>query len=173
MWFRKREDTTLADDAVLALGLLGMAFMGYLSYLHFKTTPGSSFCNFGAHFSCEIVNKSVYAELFGVPLAFMGLAYFGAVAALAVSAAPWRHRAILLFSVFSLVFSLRLSFLEFFVLGAICLFCEASKLVMLAIIGLTARSIVRAKDRLPLGGIAAALLAGLVFTAAARYFQAG
>lgn len=162
----------MADDAVLALGLLGMAFMGYLSYLHFKTTPGSSFCNFGAHFSCEIVNKSVYAELFGVPLAFMGLAYFAAVAALATSAHAWRHRAILLMSVFSIVFSLRLSFLELFVLDAICVFCEASKVVMFAIIGLTSRSIVRAKDRLPLGDVTWALLAGVVFTAAARYFQA-
>ncbi|HTM67726.1 MAG TPA: vitamin K epoxide reductase family protein [Candidatus Binatia bacterium] len=162
----------MADDAVLALGLLGMAFMGYLSYLHFKTTPGSSFCNFGAHFSCEIVNKSVYAELFGVPLAFMGFAYFAFVAALATSAYPWRHRAILLASVFSIVFSLRLSFVELFVLGAICAFCEASKVVMFAIIGLTARSVIRARERLPLGGIAWALFAGAVFTAAARYFQA-
>lgn len=162
----------MADDAVLALGLLGMAFMGYLSYLHFKTTPGSTFCNFGVHFSCEVVNKSIYAELFGMPLAFMGFAYFSFVAALATSAFPWRHRAILLATVFSIVFSLRLSFLEIFVLDSICVFCEASKVLMFIIIGLTARSIVRAKDELPLGGIAWALLAGIIFTAAARFLQA-
>src|SRR5688500_11537671 len=169
MWFRKRADTKLIDDVVLALSVLGMAIMGYLSYLHFKTTPGSTFCNFGAHFSCEIVNKSVYAELFGLPLAFMGLAYFGAVAALAVAAVPWRRRAILWLSVFSLVFSLRLTPLEIFVLASICLFCEASKAIMLAIIVITMRSFVVAKERLPLGELAGALVIGAAFTAAVRF----
>ena len=73
---------TKIDKMLMVLCGLGLAFMGYLAYLHFKVTDGS-ICNFGAGVSCEIVNKSIYSEILGVPLSFLGLAYFITIFALA------------------------------------------------------------------------------------------
>lgn len=159
------------DKAIVALCTLGTAFMGYLVYLHFKTSPGG-ICNFGAGFSCEIVNKSVYSELFGIPLSIMGLAYFIGVGYLAITKhLPHTYRTILVLTAFSLVFSLHLSYVELFVLGSVCLFCEASKVVMLAILALSAPQLKYGKVSHHLQWAAGAVVAGLVFTTVASYLQ--
>ncbi|MEY4745244.1 MAG: hypothetical protein RL272_1189 [Candidatus Parcubacteria bacterium] len=159
------------DKAIVALCAAGSAFMGYLVYLHFKTSPGT-LCNFGAGFSCEIVNKSVYSELFGIPLSIMGLAYFIGVGYLAITKhLPHTYRTILALTAFSLVFSLHLTYVEFFVLGSVCLFCEASKLVMFAILGLSAPQLKYGRVSSHLNWVALAIIAGAVFTGAASYLQ--
>ena len=58
------------------LGLLITALMAigvslYLGQQHFES--GSSICDVGSNFSCSDVNKSEYSEIFGVPLAYLGL----------------------------------------------------------------------------------------------------
>ncbi len=159
------------DKAIMVLCASGAAFMGYLVYLHFKTSPGT-ICDFGAGFSCEIVNKSVYSELFGIPLSIMGLTYFLGVGYLALTKhLPHTYRTILALTAFSLVFSLHLTYVEFFVLGSVCVFCEASKLVMFAILGLSAPQLKYGKVSTHLHWVAGAVIAGLLFTGAASYLQ--
>jgi uncharacterized membrane protein len=162
---------TATDKAVIALCALGASFMSYLAYLHFKTTPGT-LCDFGAGFSCEIVNKSVYSTLLGVPLSLLGLTYFVGVAALVWKKfLPDGYHFIQAFTISSLIFSADLSFIEFHELGAICVFCEASKLVMIAILGITALSAHRDSRRIPAHVVAVAVAAGVAFVGVARYLQ--
>lgn len=162
---------TRTDKAIVALSALGTAFMGYLTYLHFKPS-GSSFCNFGHGFSCDLVNKSVYAEIMGVPISIIGLAYFLGVAFLVIrKPIAESMRVIQLFTAFSIIFSLHLTYIEVFVLGSVCLFCELSKITMLSIMGLASRDMFAAKLPMRYPLIAAATVAGLAFTGVAGYIR--
>jgi uncharacterized membrane protein len=119
----------------LVFSLCGIAFMSYLVYVHFLPEGADTICNFSAGFSCEIVNKSAFAEMFGVPISVLGLVYF--LASSAFFLAGWKKHTLvqplLYFTIFSLVFSLYLTLVEVFLLGTLCVFCEASKVAMLGI----------------------------------------
>jgi uncharacterized membrane protein len=159
------------DKAVIALGLVGALFMGYLAKLHYKPSD-STICNFGEGFSCEVVNQSLYSDVSGIPLSVLGLVYFLTVALLA-----WKkflrnpYRIIQLFTIFSLVFGASLTYIELRVIGSICVFCEGSKLLMLGILGLTTVHEKRAKNLAPWSYYVGAIAAGLVFSAVVRYMQ--
>ena len=53
---------------------------GYLTYVHYR--PAALICTAGG--GCETVQDSSYAELFGVPVALLGLLSYVAVLALVV-----------------------------------------------------------------------------------------
>lgn len=135
-----QKDRRAADlkIAVTVLSAVGAAVMAYLLRLHFST-DGSSFCNFSAAFSCDLVNQSAYSELFGIPVSLLGLGFF-LVAPGMLHFGPRRgsFATVLLLTVFALSFSLVLSGIEVFVLRSICLFCETAKALMIGIIGLSA-----------------------------------
>lgn len=162
---------TKVEKAIVGLSALGTAFMGYLTYLHFKPSHGA-LCDFGAGFSCDLVNKSVYAEVMGIPVSVMGLAYFLGVAFLVVRK-PIADvmRVIQLFTAFSIVYSLHLTYIEVFVLGSVCLFCELSKITMLSIMGLASRDMSAAKLPMRYPLLAAATVVGLAFTGVAGYIR--
>lgn len=158
------------EKAILALSALGAAFMAYLLALHFRP-DASSLCDFGAAFSCEIVNRSIYSEVAGVPVSALGLAYFlTAIAAIALRA-RLAHEFIALFTVGALVFSAYLSFVEARLLYTFCLFCELSKLLMIAIVIHCERHLRALGTRMPVWAYAAALAGGAVFTIAVGTLQ--
>lgn len=143
---------------------LGAGFMGYLTYLHYAHEGVETVCDFAEGFSCEIVNKSVYSELFGIPVAVLGAAYFLTVLVLATRRYhPKPYPYILAFTIFSLVFGLYLSGIEYLVLHTVCLFCELSKLVMIDILVVSVLVMRRDKEKAPAGLLAAAVLAGALF----------
>ena len=100
--------------------------MGYLLSLHFSLGE-TAFCNLGEGLSCDIVNKSEYAKVAGVPVSLLGLLYF-----VGILAAMWRRyeRATLKWIIFvSIAFlgpSLYFSYIEFFVLNNVCVFCDGT-----------------------------------------------
>ncbi len=63
--------------AMCVVAGLGIVAAGYAMYAHFAT--GGSFCNINAQFNCDIVNRGIYSELFGVPVAFFGLLSYVAI----------------------------------------------------------------------------------------------
>ena len=120
------------DKTIMGLAALGTGFMSYLTYLHFES-DGGTICDFGAGFSCQIVNQSLYSEILGVPVAVLGLTYFIAMFAVAATRTKWADEIIQLCAIASLVFSFYLSGIEYRVLATICIFCELSKVLMLCI----------------------------------------
>jgi hypothetical protein len=71
--------------ALAALG--GLAVSLYLGVQHLPAT-GSSFCSVSSTFDCDVVNRSRYSELAGVPIAFLGSAFYaGVLAAVALGMA--------------------------------------------------------------------------------------
>lgn len=116
------------------LSFLGILVAAYLVYQHYKPA-GGSFCNISGYINCDIVNKSIYAEIFGIPVAMLGMLAYGILFAGSLlmrrrAAAPlW----LLIFAGFSLVFSLYLTFVEFFVLRAVCMFCITQQILIFII----------------------------------------
>ena len=123
--------------ALTLLSLLGMGVSAYLIHQHFKPS-GTSFCNVNEYVNCDIVNKSEYAEISGIPVSVLGFGAYSILLVLSLAASLVRYRlpAVTtgaLFSAGGLAFSIYLTGIEFFVLNAICLFCLTSQIFILFI----------------------------------------
>jgi uncharacterized membrane protein len=115
---------------VIAVGLLAA---GYLTVVEVSETE--AVC--GVVGDCNTVQQSPYARLFGVlPVGLLGLiGYVAILAAWLVSRSAsglsrFGQIALLLLTLFGVAFSLYLTFLEPFVIGATCAWCLTSALVM-------------------------------------------
>lgn len=148
--------TTRGRAALAVLSAIGVLIMAYLTTRHFATSS-SSLCNFGARFSCDLVNKSTFSAIFGVPLSVLGIGYFLTIAALALQKKFSALVPLVLATVFSLTFGAYLSFVELHLLGSVCLFCEASKALMAIILATAYASAVREAKRPKLSWIAATI----------------
>lgn len=116
--------------AIPALAVAGLIVAGYLAYV--ETQAVEAVC--GPVGDCNAVQSSSYARLFGVPIGLIGLG--GYVAILAVwlwgRAGDATARLVLLgMTVVGAVFSVYLTWLELFVIRAVCLWCLASATIMM------------------------------------------
>jgi uncharacterized membrane protein len=118
----------------------GILVSGYLSAKRFS--GGSLVCTRWAE--CDLVNSSVYAKIYGVPVSFIGLAGYLVLFALALAAlqtwGPTHRRLLAVSFVLALGgvgFSAYLTYLELFVIQALCSWCVASAIliVLLALVG--------------------------------------
>ncbi|UCG75595.1 MAG: vitamin K epoxide reductase family protein [Gemmatimonadota bacterium] len=130
---------------IALLALTGLFISVYL-LLYTLGFYGELVCGSG---SCETVQTSEYASLFGIPVAGWGAAWYGAVLVLsflavqpAFAEAKWTTPSILLLAGLGLLFSIYLTYVELFVIYAICWWCVTSAVLTLLIFLLA----------LPLGG---------------------
>jgi uncharacterized membrane protein len=119
-----------ARRILLAISLLAVAGMAVssLSLYHHYGTSTSSYCDFGASFNCDMVNRSIYSVVLGVPVALIGLLGY---AALFMFSTLYRRRAqtpalLLLGSLAGLGFTLYLAYVENFILAVWCVLCLSS-----------------------------------------------
>lgn len=125
-------------SAIALLAVAGAAVSSVSLYHHYDTSP-SSFCDFGATFNCDMVNRSVYSAVFGIPVALIGIFGYGI---LMVLATLYRAKAevplLLLFvSLAGLGFALYLTYVEAFVLAVWCILCLSSLALIVVITGLS------------------------------------
>jgi uncharacterized membrane protein len=119
--------------AARAIVVVGVAVAAYLTYVHYAGLQ--PFCAGGSG-GCERVQSSSYAKLAGVPVAVLGLAGYVAIA-VALSAAGERAQlAAAALAVTGFGVSAYLTYLELFVIHAICQWCVASAVLvtMLAVL---------------------------------------
>lgn len=125
----------VAGAAVLADGVVGaqvvsLFALGVSIYLgvHHLDLAGSALCAVNETFNCDVVNRSVYAEFSGIPIAFIGSAFYVGVALLASlaranpAAYPRGGHVVFVGGVLSVAYSLYLIWASTQV-GAWCLFC--------------------------------------------------
>jgi uncharacterized membrane protein len=116
------------------LNVLAAAVAAYLTYIHYKPAL-TDFCNFGEKWNCDIVNKSIYAEIFGIPVALLGLlAYLGFLAFSIRGLFKDQTKLVPLYFFAlsgSLAFALYLTGIETFVLKTYCLFCVIQQVLIL------------------------------------------
>ena len=119
--------------APVVLSGLGIYVSGYLVTKRF--TGGSLACTRWAQ--CDVVNNSVYSQLYGVPVCVIGLGGYLLLLGLAL-AALWVdgrvRRQLLLLSVLlsfgGVGFSIYLTYLEIYVIEALCAWCIASAVII-------------------------------------------
>ncbi len=129
------------DWLIPLLTIAGMGVAAYLSHVELRQVE--AVC--GPVGDCNTVNQSEYAKLFGVlPIGVLGL--FGFLVILAVWAlrrwgperlSRWAAAGILAMTGFGVLFSVYLTFLEPFVIGATCLWCLSSAAIMTALYALS------------------------------------
>lgn len=122
--------------AIPSLAVLGMGIAAYLAFVEVSGTP--AVC--GPVGDCNRVQQSPWASVAGVPIGLLGLGGYLMLGALALApgARPPRSGplALLLWGAAAtgVACSIYLTFLEPFVIGATCLWCIGSALVMTAIL---------------------------------------
>jgi uncharacterized membrane protein len=109
---------------VAALALVGVAIAGYLTYVHYAGV--SITCSTGG---CETVQHSRYAEIFGVPVALLGLLAFVGILASAIRGGIEGRAATLSISLAGVAFAAYLLVVQLAVIGAVCEWCVASDAV--------------------------------------------
>ncbi len=114
--------------AILILSALGILIAGYLTYVHIA--QAKPYC--AGLGDCERVNTGPYSQIAGIPVALLGLlAYitlFGA-SLIILRGGPGAEMATLAvfgLALFGVLFSGYLTYLELFVIRAICPWCVAS-----------------------------------------------
>ena len=114
----------------LAIAVLAVAGVGVsaVSLQRHYAKSATAFCDFGEKFNCDIVNRSEYSSLMGIPVAGIGIAGYGALLALAT---VYRSRAetpmrLLVAALAGLGLALYLTYVEGYVLGTWCVLCLSS-----------------------------------------------
>ena len=123
------------------LAVLGAGVAAYLTYI--ETSGATAVC--GPVGDCNTVQQSAYAQLFGViPVGLLGLVGYGVVIVLWVlgqegrTIAPLARRFLVVATLLGTVFSVYLTALEPFVIGATCMWCLSSAALMTALLWLAA-----------------------------------
>jgi vitamin-K-epoxide reductase (warfarin-sensitive) len=131
--------------AIAVLALAGMVVASISLYHHYGNEK-SSYCDFAQNFNCDIVNRSIYSEIGGIPVALIGLLGNAGLLALATvyRAKAEAPKLLLLASLAGLGFALYLTYIEKFVLAVWCILCLSS---LAAISGITLLSLVLVIDR--------------------------
>jgi len=125
--------------AAIAISVIGVAIAGYLTYVHYAGI--SPVCEI-AH-GCEKVQTSEWSKIAGVPVALLGLlGYVGILVALLVPGETAITAAAGM-AVVGAGFSAYLTYREVFTIEAICIWCVASALLMLALAVLTVARLAR------------------------------
>jgi vitamin-K-epoxide reductase (warfarin-sensitive) len=127
---------------IALLSVAGIVVSSVSLYHHYGTSQGS-FCDLSATFNCDIVNRSVYSTVAGVPVALIGILGY---AALFVFSTVRRNRAetpmvLLAGSLAGLGFALYLTYIEKYVLATWCILCLSS-LTLISLIAITSSSLV-------------------------------
>jgi uncharacterized membrane protein len=118
----------------LLLSIAGLLTSAYLSYTHFNA--GALLCSADAVIDCETVTTSEQSELFGIPVAFLGLAFFAFLTVIClpfawrIEALKWVRLAAVGVGVLMVVY---LVAAEFLVIGKICLWCTVVHVITLAL----------------------------------------
>jgi len=109
-----------------------------VSLHHHYGTSATSYCDFGASFNCDIVNRSTYSTVFGIPDALIGIIGYTALLALATFYRANPQAPLFLFtaSLAGLGFALYLTYIEKFVLATWCILCLSS-FTLISLITLT------------------------------------
>ena len=114
----------------IALAVAGVAVAGYLTWIHYGEIDPVCV---GGGGGCERVQASEYSEVAGIPVALLGLVTY--IAILGLLLVP-RFRAVMPAAGIALVafaFSAYLTYLELFVIDAICQWCVASAVIATAL----------------------------------------
>ncbi|MFH1218593.1 MAG: vitamin K epoxide reductase family protein [Candidatus Peregrinibacteria bacterium] len=114
--------------------IITLAILSFLGFLDATYLTVSHFA--GSELNCEIfkgcneVTNSKYSEIFGIPIALGGTLYYLAIFITTLLYADLRKRRLLtlipILTTAGILFTIYLIYIQFFVIGAICIYCMFS-----------------------------------------------
>ncbi len=132
--------------ASIAFAVIGLAVSVYMTI--FKLTGNENMCV--GNGGCSTVNASPYAEIYGIPVAVIGIVGYLALLVLLLieprgNTFLAENGTLIIFGVALLgfLFTLYLIFLEIFVIKALCPFCLTSQISMTILFGLSIARLLR------------------------------
>ena len=119
---------------IAALAVAGIAVSSVSLYQHFSKSK-TSFCDIGESFNCDLVNRSQYSVVFGIPVALVGILGYLLILSLAT---VYRDKAetpfmLALAAAAGMGFALYLAYIEAFVLSTWCILCLSSLALIFSI----------------------------------------
>jgi uncharacterized membrane protein len=133
---------------IAALALAGVVVSSVSLHHHYGTSQ-TNYCDFGATFNCDIVNRSVYSTVFGIPDALIGILGYSLLFGLATFYRTKMETPLMLLiaSAGGLSFALYLTYIEKFVLATWCILCLSSLTLIFLITALASFLAARAMRR--------------------------
>jgi vitamin-K-epoxide reductase (warfarin-sensitive) len=112
---------------VAVLAACGIVVSSVSLERHFATSK-TAYCDIGETFNCDIVNRSQYSSILGIPVALIGMLGYGVLAGLATVYRERRETPAIVFgaAAVGLAFALYLTYVEGQVLGIWCILCLTS-----------------------------------------------
>jgi uncharacterized membrane protein len=140
-------DDRLLFALIAALAVAGIIVSGLSLQRHYAKST-TAFCEFGEKFNCDIVNRSEYSTVVGIPVAGIGIVGYGTVLILVTvyRSRPETPTRLLALAIAGLGFALYLTYVEEYVLETWCILCLSS-LGMIAGIAMLA-GVVKARKHL-------------------------
>ena len=113
--------------AIVVLSVCGI-IVSSVSLQHHYAKSKTAYCEIGETFNCDIVNRSEYSSIMGIPVALIGMLGYAALAGLATVYRGRRETPALLLagSAVGLAFALYLTYVEGYILGVWCILCLSS-----------------------------------------------
>jgi vitamin-K-epoxide reductase (warfarin-sensitive) len=113
--------------AIAVLAIAGILVSAVSLQRHYAKSA-TAFCDVGEKFNCDIVNRSEYSSVMGIPVAGIGVVGYGVLLALSTVyrsrvETPWR---LLAAALAGLGFALYLTYVEEYVLDTWCILCLSS-----------------------------------------------
>ena len=133
---------------VAFLAICGIA-VSSVSLEHHYATSKTAYCEIGESFNCDIVNRSQYSTLFGIPVALIGMLGYAAIGGLATIYRERSDTPLMLFAGAGagLAFALYLTYIEGHVLGIWFILCLTSLAIITGTAILSTIIFVKRKSR--------------------------
>jgi uncharacterized membrane protein len=122
---------------IAILSLAGIIDSSIALQRHFAKSA-TPYCDFSQKFSCDIVNRSEYSSIMGIPVAFIGVLGYAAIFGLSTLQRSRSETAsrIFIMALVGVAFALYLTYIEAFVLTTWCILCIISLALICLIAGM-------------------------------------
>jgi vitamin-K-epoxide reductase (warfarin-sensitive) len=133
-------ETQLPRSLLVGIAILSLAGMivSSISLERHYAKSATAYCEFGEKFNCDIVNRSEYSSVAGIPVSLIGVAGYGLLLTLSTlcRSRPETPTRLLMAAAGGLVFALYLTYIEAYVLTAWCILCLTSLALIASITAL-------------------------------------
>jgi uncharacterized membrane protein len=118
----------------LGLATLGLLISAYLTATHYFAEQVPLACSTGGIVDCEQVTTSAESMIGPIPVAVLGIVWFGVALAMVLARATRLQMA---WAIFGLVSIFYLVYAELFLIGALCLWCTAIHVIVVVLFLMT------------------------------------
>ena len=134
---KKAMETKLSRSLLVGIAILSVAGMivSSISLQRHYAKSATSYCEFGEKFNCDIVNRSEYSSVMGIPVSLIGVAGYALLLALSTfyRSRPETPTRLLMAAAAGLAFALYLTYIEAYVLTTWCILCLTSLALIAAV----------------------------------------